>query len=190
MAQIVLDFGSGNSCKNDIAYVKRMYDEFKKIDTGKHSVVIKWQLFKQAGQNIPLNRGVFDLESLRFLLQYKVPFIKLANNRKLDYLIGEIPRSIHVYISCGSIEELSSIKLLENVTPLLCVSDYPATVESYENTYRAYLSNYGISDHTTDFNLWEIYQPKIIEWHVKLQDTTGLDAGEFSRTPEQLKRVM
>ena len=209
IAHIIIEFGSANTCKNNKKIVKEMYDELKRIDTNKHQITCKWQIFKNAGQNIPLDKGifdyaynygrelgypvtasVFDLDSLRFLLQYEVPFIKIANNRKLDYLVGETLRNTHIYISCGSIEELKFVKLFENITPLLCVSNYPSTVESYEKTYGTYLSNYGISDHTTTFDLWNNYQPEIIEWHYKLPNSTGLDAGHFARTPEQLQEVL
>ena len=47
-----------------------------------------------------------------------------------------------------------------------------------------------ISDHTTDFQLYNKYKPKIYECHYKLEDSTGLDAGEFARTPEQLAEIL
>jgi sialic acid synthase SpsE len=50
--------------------------------------------------------------------------------------------------------------------------------------------NFGISDHTTDFTLWHKYHPSIIEWHFKLEDSTGLDAGSFARTPEMLEEIL
>jgi hypothetical protein len=47
-----------------------------------------------------------------------------------------------------------------------------------------------ISDHTTSWDLFNKYNPEIIEWHYKLSDSIGLDAGDFARTPEQLKEVL
>jgi len=213
MSQIILDAGSGNTCRNDWPYAKRMIDELKAVDTGKHEVIIKWQLFKQAGKNIPLTReifrqaydyaaslgyqttsSVFDKESLDFLLQFKIPFVKIANRRELDWLIGEIPRKISVYVSYGSYEEIECLKRYPNNKYLLCVSEYPSTLEKYEEKFKInYLSfgeELGISDHTTNFGLWHRYQPQIIEWHYKLSDSTGLDAGPFARTPEQLREVL
>ena len=215
MSQIILDFGSGNTHKNDWAYLKKMLDELKAVDTGKHEVIIKHQLFAEAGENIPLNRGlfinafayaaelgyrttssVFDKESLDFLLQFDVPFVKIANNRDMDWLIGEVPRRMPVYVSYGlqnddedGLDEKCNYKV--NITPLLCVSKYPATIKDYEDCFGRCLRNgTHISDHTTNFGLWYRYQPQIIEWHYKLDDSTGLDAGPFARTPEQLREVL
>jgi len=216
MSQIILDAGSGNTCRNDKAIVKRMIDEIRAIDTGKHEVIFKWQLFKQADDNIPLDReifrrayeyaaelgyrttsSVFDKESLDFLLQFDVPFVKIANRRDLDWLKGEIPRKVPVCISHGDPEQMKNIQFRENNdTYLMCVSKYPATIEDYENVFGdslKYASEFkfvGLSDHTTNFGLWYRYQPAIVEWHYGLPDSTGLDAGPFMRTPEMLKEVL
>lgn len=219
MTQIILDMGSGNTCQNNKNYVKKMYDELKKIDTRKHSITCKWQLFKEAGANIPLNRDIFDFaykygrelgyevtssvfdkESLDFLLQYEIPFIKIANNRSLDWLIGEIPRKIPICASYGTTidinKHLSKNCLNKKVEiALMCVSKYPANVNDYGITFgkRLYdqLNTIGISDHTTDFELWHRFQPKIIEWHFVLEyDKNNLDGGLFARTPEQLQEVL
>ena len=149
---IILDFGSGNTCKNDLNYVKRMIDELKAVDTGKHEVVIKWQLFEWAGDNIPLEpavfhaalhfarragykttASVFDKQSLIMLLQYDIPFVKIANRPDLYWLAGEVPRKMPVYLSVPCIFKTEAISKVEgNVIPLLCVSKYPATINDYE----------------------------------------------------------
>jgi len=209
MAKIILDI-SANTHKNNWDYLKRMLDELKAVDTGKHSITIKHQLFKEAGQNIPLDKTIFDLayvyaeqlgykttasvfdkESLDFLLQFDVPFIKIANNRDLDYLIGEIPRKIPVYVSYGSPVDKNFISKL-NIIPLLCISNYPANIEDYEKAFTNKLLHkfYGFSDHTVNFDLWNKYQPQIIEMHYGLSDSTGLDAGPFMRTPAMLAEVL
>lgn len=214
MSKIILDFGSGNTCKNDWLYAKQMIDELKAVDTGKHEVIIKWQLFKEAGQNIPLDReifrkayeyakklgyqitsSVFDKESLDFLLQFDVPFIKLANRRELDWLIGEIPRKVPVYVSYGSYEEMKSSKpFMNNIVPLRCLSQYPAKLEDYIEIIETWFCGpdvLAISDHTTNFGLWYRYQPKIIEWHYVLKhDSNNLDGGPFARTPTMLAEVL
>jgi sialic acid synthase SpsE len=210
MAQIILDI-SANTHKNDWTYLKRMLDELKAVDTGKHEVIIKHQLFQKAGENIPLDldifesayfyardlgykttSSVFDKESLDYLLTFDVPFIKIANNRSLDWLIGEIPRRIPIYKSVGNIEERFGGKKLSMVadTELACVSKYPATIADYERTFSCILLVRAISDHTTNWDLFNKYQPQIIEVHYKLDDSTGLDAGSFARTPSQLAEVL
>jgi sialic acid synthase SpsE len=205
MAKIIFDFGSGNTCKNKKDYIKNMYDELKNIDSGKHEIIVKWQLFEVAGPNIPLTRemfdyaykygnklgykvtsSVFDLESLNFLLEYKIPFVKIANNRMLDFIIDMIPKKIPVYISKSKDLFLPGIQ--NELTELWCISRYPATIEEYNKLPLKKGCN--ISDHTNDFRLFYEYNPNIIEWHYKLDYSIGLDAGDFARTPEQLKEIL
>ena len=210
MTQIILDI-SANTHKNEWKYFKKMLDELKKIDTGKHEIIIKHQLFIKAGKNIPLDKeifkkaydyakklgyettsSVFDKESLDFLLEFDVPFVKIANNRELDCLVGEIPRKIPVIISYGDVEELKVAKN-DNIVRLLCVSEYPAALEKYEEAFdlKYYTKcGYGISDHTTNFDLFNKYKPDFLEIHYKLEDSTGLDAGEFAKTPTMLKEIL
>ena len=220
VVMIILDFGSGNTCKNDLSYVKRMIDELKAVDTGKHEIVIKWQLFTKAGDNTPLRpmafeyayryaaklgyqttASVFDVESMAYLLQYDIPFVKIANRPDLYWLAGEVPRKIPVYVSTGHMKKIKGNifdKILElHATELLvCVSKYPATLKDYEDafTWETYSEEghalVNISDHTTDFTLYHKYKPEIYECHYKLEDSTGLDAGDFARTPEQLAEVL
>lgn len=207
MAQIILDAGSGNTCRNSKPYIKRMYDELKAVDTGKHEVIVKWQLFEKAGDNTPLTHecfeyayeygtslgykvtsSVFNKNSLDFLLDFDVPFVKIANNRALDWLIGEVPRKIPIYASRGQNE--SAALWGENRVLMCCISKYPAELIDYGNTFNGEDLHKAVSDHTTTFDLWNAYMPQIIEWHYRLQDSIGLDAGPFARTSEQLKEIL
>ena len=213
---IILDFGSGNTCKNYIITVRRMIDELVAVDTGKHEVIIKFQLFKDAPPNMPLQldvfdyaygyakekgykttASVFDMDSLQFLLTYDIPFVKLANRPDLYWLAEEVPRRIPVYISYSDLNYIDWNFYRYNNFPLLCVSEYPTTMEKYVETFSGdynmqYLMGYGcgISDHTTDFTLYHKYKPSIYECHYKLNDSTGPDAGDFARTPEALREVL
>ena len=209
---IILDFGSGNTCKNDPDYIIRMIDELDAVDSRKHEVIIKWQLFnRNIGKNEVLQSwafshafnyattkgyrttaSVFDKEALKFLLGFDVPFIKLANRPDLYWLAGEVPRKVPVYMSVGSYGIPIPFKV--NVR-LMCVSKYPATIEEYEKEFFAYLDTKylgynDISDHTATLELYNKYKPKIYECHYKLADSTGLDAGSFSRTAEQMAEIL
>ncbi len=205
MSRIILDFGSGNTCKNQKSYIRKMYDELKRIDRNKHEIIVKWQLFNRAGINISLKQemfnfayeygnelgykvtaSVFDKESLDFLLLHDIPFVKIANNRMLDYLIPSIPENIQLYISGNTPLWLPERK--KNVTQLWCISDYPANKDDYMKMKLSL--GCAISDHTTDFYLFRTLMPRIIEWHYKLGNSTGLDSGDFARTPEQLKEIL
>ena len=207
MSKIILDFGSGNTCKNKKDYIKNMYDELKNIDNGKYEIIVKWQLFESAGPNIPLKHemfdyaykygneigykvtsSIFDRESLNFLLQYKIPFVKIANNRMIDMLIDFIPEKIPLYISKSFPLYNPRPKNTGDVIELWCVSKYPATIEDYDHFPLEEGCN--ISDHTVGFDLFKKYNPNIIEWHYKLEYSTGLDAGNFAKTPEDLKKII
>lgn len=219
MAQIILDFGSATTCKNSLVYVKRMIDELAKVDSRKHDVVIKYQLFEKEIDSlpdgtildppvVPLKRdvfnyaynyaaskgykttaSVFDLPSLKYLLTYDIPFVKIANRPDIYWLGDEVPEDIPVYYSAGDPTE-EQVRGRGQDEFLYCVSKYPATVSAYEDTFPVGGLCYAISDHTTDFTLCHKYNPIIIEWHYKLSDSTGYDAGEFARTPERLKEVL
>lgn len=214
MSKIILDFGSGNTHKNNWGYLKRMFDELKAIDTGKHEIIIKHQLFEKAGNNIPLDHllfgvafdyakelgykttsSVFDLNSLKFLLNYDVPFIKIANRRDLDWLIGEVPRKILLYISVSSEIEWSRIysdfKFPSYMNNFLCISKYPATIEEYEHRFTKNEINRNISDHTIGLDLFKKYQPRIWEKHYVLgHDANNLDGGLFATTPGELAEII
>jgi sialic acid synthase SpsE len=192
---IILDFGSGSTCQNNVDITKRMIDELKAVDTRKHTLIIKWQLFIHAGENLLLNHTIFDIayeyaakqgykttasvfdqSSLHFLLKYDVPFVKIANRRDIYWLYDEIP--VGMALVSGDNRDMC------------CISKYPATVEDYEANYSADSLRHGISDHTTNFTLFHKYNPEIYECHYKLEDSIGLDAGDFARTPEQLSEVL
>lgn len=209
MSQIIVEMGSANTCRNDHMYVKRMIDELKAVDTGKHEVIIKWQLFQKAGDNIPLEwkvfsyaynyakslgyqttASVFDTFSLMNLMTYDVPFIKIANNRSLDKLIGLIPRKYPVYVSVGSWTERASLHQYPDIEAMFCVSKYPANIEEYEKTFSGYALRSNVSDHTIGLELFNRYKPDVWECHYKLDDSTGLDAGLFSKTPRELSEVL
>jgi len=201
----ILDFGSGNTCQNDWMYVKRMIDEFYKIfreKKCKKEIVLKWQLFIHSENNIPLNRkifetaffyawgigfqttaSVFDESSLTYLLDFDIPFVKIANQEKSQKIKGWVPDDYKVIKSVGKPEDVG-------LNSMCCVSKYPATVEDYEKTFFKTDLKKGISDHTIDWTLYHKYQPKIYECHYALDDSTGLDAGPFARRPSQLREVL
>lgn len=208
---IILDFGSGNTCKNDEDYAIRMIDELDEVvrEKGALKPIIKWQLFEKAGGNIPLAQSlfevvykyalrkgyqttasVFDEASLQFLLTYDIPFVKIANNKSLYPLIEKIPRGAPIVLSHGmKLEGISNLLQPEDRF-LCCISKYPTVTKEYEETFSPESMSAGISDHTLDWSLYKKYRPWIYECHYKLEDSTGLDAGPFARTPKQLKEIL
>jgi sialic acid synthase SpsE len=202
MRQIILDCGSGNTCLNNMSYVIQMIDSVPKLNGPE--IILKWQLFKEAGENIPLEReifdfayayaeiqgfkttaSVFDIESLQYLLRYNVPFVKIANSSHLEYLIKKVPFQIPVYLSWDGMRDFTYPFFDET---LACVSEYPAKIETYIELFDEKDLHDAISDHTIGLELFKKYKPYIWEKHYKLKDSTGLDAGPFAITPDELKR--
>lgn len=214
MAEIILDY-SANTFRNDKALIKRAIDEIKAIDTGKHSIVFKTQLFVKCGDNIPcthesfeymyeygnsqgykVTSSVFDKESLDYLLKFDVPFIKIANRPDLYPLMDFIPRGIPIYVSQDGRSNLFSIRMTMRDRELYCVSKYPADISDYQR-FIDEKNLYGCpdcwSDHTIGLDFFKNGTPKkiiIFEKHLKLSDSTGLDAGSFAITPQELSEIL
>ena len=210
--EIILDI-SANSTKNDDAYLKRMLDELKAVDTGKHEIIIKGQLFRRAGDNIVMTRdhyrymhnyakelgykctaSVFDYPSLQFLLDFalEIPFIKIANSTKHYWIIGEIPRKHRLYVSNHHGEGMSYEDASSGIEKFDCVSKYPASIVDYEGMFSP-----NLSDHTIGWELFKSKEKKKhnklkrYECHYALEDSTGLDAESgVCRTPAQLKEIL
>lgn len=214
MSNIILDFGSGNTCLNDHKIVAKMIDKLDEAVKSKktnHNITIKWQLFQEAGDNIPLlhevfdtayklalskgyntTASVFDTDSLVFLSNYDVPFIKIANNPASYALIKHCPRSIPLLISYDTVNKLEFIQshLLSHDKQCLCVSKYPAEISDYEELAGNKERLLALSDHTVGIDLYKKYVPYIWEKHFKLVDSAGKDAGDFAITPKELKEIL
>lgn len=207
ITKLILDI-SANTTKNDDNYAKRMIDKIKKLDTGKFEIIFKAQLFETAGDNIPMEwchfdyiykhchhsgyectASVFDEKALWFLLNYDTPFIKVACNDKYYSLIGHIPRNKDVYVSVPWFSK--DVGYGDNITKLLCVSKYPASVKDYESIALNFKHNPYLSDHTPDLELYKLLQPEIIEMHYALPNSTGLDADSgVCKTHHILKEIL
>lgn len=208
MSEIVLDMGSGNTCRNDVDLAKTMIDSVVGIDSRKHKVIFKWQMWeKPQGKNTQLDcdvfdeayfyaksfgyettSSVFDEDALGFLLAHDIPFVKIANRPDLWWLLGEVPRKIPVYVS--NYPEDCGFRDAGIVTSLACVAKYPATLAEYE-----WIPNlrhfFGISDHTVGLGLWNKYHPTIWEKHFVLEhDESNLDGGPWAITPKELMEVL
>jgi sialic acid synthase SpsE len=198
--RLVLDVGSGKSLP-DRRTIARLVDAIKAVDTRKHEIVLKAQLFKSAPPNIPLphanfeylyeyakGRGykvtssIFDLESLDYLQAFDVPFIKIADRPELDWLADEIRRKFTIYKSTHDM-----IPKWCNTVWLYCVPKYPAPIEDYE-----LFGTVGrLSDHTIGWELYNKYKPEILEKHIVLERSPdNPDAGLFAIVPADLKEIM
>lgn len=202
MSQIILDMGSGNTCLNNKIEIMDMIDAVVRADTKKHDVIFKWQLFKTAPPNAPLDwwafeyaylyaqsygykttSSVFDRESLGYLLAFDIPFVKIANRADLYQLA--IGLDCPVYVSYpGSHVQLRGCQMLA------CVSNYPATIVEYEDRFTGAELDC-VSDHTVGWELFKKFNCSIIEKHfVHRREAGNPDAGPFAVTPDQLAEVL
>ena len=207
--EIILDVGSGNTLK-DMDTARRMVDEIKAIDTGKHTIIFKAQLFENQPPNVPLHRGifgylyeyaneqgykctasVFDKESLNYLLRFEVPFIKIACRPELYWLIGEIPRKIKVYVSGTNQQAEAYFHPDTKIIGMFCVPKYPALFSEYDQ-YLTDIEEYAISDHSPGIELIKKHHNTISIWekHLKLPESIGPDAGSFAITPKELRSIL
>jgi sialic acid synthase SpsE len=133
----ILDFGSGNTCKNDLAIGTEMIDRLAEVipEDKRDNVLIKWQLFDEAGDNTPLDKtmygkfvfhalakykiksfaSVFDVGSLQYLLTASIslPFVKIANNDSVRHLVSHIPRGVPVIMSFGTDDDWMLEKIVQ-----------------------------------------------------------------------------
>ena len=204
---IILDFGSGETCQNSKELIDRMLGELYEVDTRKHKVIIKWQLFRSIPglkqlsfeifnyacmrarrYNYETTASVFDDISLDFLRCYRVPFIKIACRYNLyEYPAKNPDREFIVSVDVS--EDADKMSQLDNVNLMYCIPNYPADPNVYSSYFGPAL-HYGISDHTTDFELFYKYEPLIYETHYRLSDSTGADSGPWAKTPEMLKGIL
>jgi len=216
MAEIIIDMGSGETCRNDKNIVKRMIDELAAVDTHKHRVYIKWQLFSVIPPTSPSDllllewdvfdyayryaaklgyqttSSFFDMRSLTFLLDYETPFIKVACRKHLYDMIDETPENKRLVVSIpdpNKMDELRECYKDRDISYLCCVPEYPAVQHYYEQRFWGNLA-IGISDHSKDLFLFKEWRPWVYERHMKLEDSTGYDAGAYASTPAELGEIL
>lgn len=212
---IILDFGSGETCRNDKEIGFEMIDKAIEAMGSRKDLIIKWQLFKEAKdgdkellplmplmfeqyykyaseKGVPTTASVFDEQSLETLLKFPIPFIKIANNTNLYRLVNFIPRGLPIYYSCSNQMQYDFryYHFTERDVPLACVSRYPASLSDYESIFNQYILCRAVSDHTPGIDLYKKYKPMVIEKHFKLENSIGADSGEFAITPKQLKEMI
>ena len=209
---IILDMGSGNTCRNYVAYAKNMIDVVASMDSGRHLVLLKWQLEHDAAPpNTPLSpevlaecfthakakgyyvgSSVFTVQDLSAIYPLAPNFLKIACPSQANPmartwdLLNIIPRGAQTYVSYDARKpERPPYASDAHVITLACVPEYPAKLEDYPPISTAF------SDHTPGLQLWNYYHPCVWEKHFVLErDPANPDAGEFALTPDQLREVI
>lgn len=205
---IILDFGSGETCKNDAAYVKKMIDAVPPCNP--ELVFLKWQLFENIPPLAPLEHriyqiahdyafekgfrtgaSVFDEASLEFLLKTNPAFVKIACRPHLYHLLDKIPDYVLRVVSVGSNRDFELMaKAYPDAAIMCCVAKYPAAFEDYGIFHDELMRKGGISDHTEDWRLYNKYRPEVYERHYCLPDSTGPDAASFAARPSDLEEIL
>lgn len=206
MSQFIVELASANEHHNDIGYLRDMIDAVVDCDSGKHEVIFKHQLFRDAPPNEPLDWAVFawaygyamskgyqttasafDMDSLVYLGNFRVPFVKIANWPELRSLIHPASGHAPVYASYSR-----SYQYPQNAAVYMaCVSNYPATLKSYEDRFMIDELAEAVSDHTVGWELFEKYSPRVIEKHFCLKRSAdNPDSGPFAADPKMLREVL
>lgn len=211
MKEIILDV-SANTTKGDIKYFVDMVEEVKRIDTKKHLIIFKTQLFKSNGPESKNNRylqndefnqmfeeslkrgymltaSVFDYESLDFLLKYRIPFVKIACRPDLYWLGKLVPTNIPLYISLTA-NSMKHYSLFPRITPFVCVPKYPASIDDY-TTNLAPVMAVSISDHTDEIVFFKS-QPHVSKWemHYVLEHDKDNPDSCVAKTPKDLEQIL
>lgn len=177
--------------KYKIEFTKVEYDE---IDRYCKELDIKW------------TASVWDIDSLKFILQYDVPFIKIASatitNIPLLKAIKEINIPIVMSTGMSTLDEIDkAITILDkkDLTLLLCNSSYPA----YENeldlnalyTLKKLYPNYSIGYSGHEKGIFPSIIAKamgaeIIERHITLDKNMWGSDQNSSLNPQELKKLI
>lgn len=204
---LILEMGSGDTCKNDLDQIRAMIDAVAAADLNKRCI-LKWQLFLEQkfehvdtlsrtsfrfafdyawSKGFKTTASIFDETSLKFLLQFNVPFIKLAcRTNEYEFrkdahgLIGYIVRNKPLILSCESHQAINDTIFSEFYNPLYdnilaCVPHYPAVADEYLSRFDMSELVNGISDHTIGLGLYKAIRPRIFEKHFVLSWQTSLD---------------
>ena len=205
---IILDFGNGSVCLNDRDNIKTMIDRLADVDIDR-KIVIKWQLFLNIPPKLSLRRdlfdfaykyaadlgfmttaSVFDLDSLDFLLRYHVPFVKLANQPQMWRYTDDVPRSVDLYVSVGSERDFKWMWYKKPTGVMACVSEYPATIDDYYETFGEKILKAGISDHTDNISLYKAYRPRLYEKHYTVPEIPTDKVRKYCADPYQVKKLL
>lgn len=198
---------SANTHKNKNSLIEEILYELDKYRKNDHEIIIKAQLFNKdvGGENIVCEKksfefmhkislrlgfkctaSVFDLESAKFLINnFDIPFIKFACDKKYNEIEDIIPHKIKIISSISP--KNNSFDLLKSDTSriyMLCVPSYPAKIDDYPIGFSC------ISDHVKGLSLYNRDSPIIWEKHLKMETSTGLDAGPFAITPKELRGIL
>ncbi len=204
---VIVDMGSGETCRNDWHVIAAMIYALADVDSGKQEVVIKWQLFGSLPPLIPLSHNsyqlasqiafdcgykttasAFDDASIAFLLSEGVPWIKIAARPHLYHYADDNP-DVQFVVSLPTVGYANEMAAKPNVRVMYCVPEYPANPTVYETMFGGNL-HVGISDHTSDFYLYHKYKPLVYEAHFKLPESKGADSGAWARTPAQWGEIL
>ena len=218
---IILDLGAGNNTKNNHSIIKEMIDQVYLLQhQTKKKILIKFQLFSEMKDLIPLNRdlyifayyyaktlnlevlaGIFDEKNLQFISAFlkDTPYIKIACRTSLYKYIGKIPKYVTIFVSVDSLQTRDKLKKkypCHKLIYLYCVPEYPANYIKYESLFNGLGHsgnlNYSISDHTVNLGMYKRFEPEYYERHFLLSHEDCLDpfGSEFASTAKEIEVIL
>lgn len=165
-------------------------------------------LFERARERgIGCFSSVFDLEALQFLEGLGCPRYKIASFELVDLglirAVAETGKPLIISTGMGTAEEIGQAVYAareggaKDITLLHCTSAYPAEASAAHLKQIAHLRHQwtvkaGLSDHTQGIGVAVVagaLGARMIEKHVKLDQTPGLDSG-FAVTVEEMGQLV
>lgn len=207
---LILEMQDGGMSQNSKTTVKQMIDSVVNNIPPNINLIFKWQLYQKiktyveimplkheifefaheyaANLGYETTASVFDQESLSYLQQFKVPFIKLACKTNLYDFRKNMWSLDGNYKTVISVENKNDFATMVTSGSLLCcVPKYPAAISEYESEFGELLY-YGISDHTVGLDLYNKYKPIIFEKHFYMDGLESWDKN-WAIKPEELHKI-
>lgn len=172
-------------------------EEYDEIDRCCKEVGIRW------------TASVWDIDSLNFILQYDIPFIKIPSACITDIeLLNKVKETnIPVVMSCGmsTVEEIErAIRVFGykyDLTLMWCNSSYPArddeldlrVIQLLKSVYRNYIKRVGYSSHEEGIGACIVAKTlgaEVIEKHVTLDKNMWGSDQKASITFDELKQLV
>lgn len=199
-----------NIVKNTIFGTMKYIDYKKKIEFGKEEYDEIDRYCKEIG--IRWTASVWDIDSLNFLMNYDVPFIKIPSACITDFellkAINKTGKDVVLSVGMSTMFEINnaikSLDNINNISILQCNSSYPSKNEELDISFipelkKIFNCNVGYSGHEVGYFptlLARAVGASIIERHITLDKNmkgtdhkSSLDIDELKECINKLKEV-
>lgn len=202
-----------HAVKFQLFKAKKLYPKNKKMFKIFESIELKKSFFKKFYNyakklNLDVSASTFDLESARYLNQFKVDFNKVASSELTNYsLINFLSKSKSPILLSTGMSDLQDIKkaveICEknknfNIIIMQCGSDYPLKHKDVNlNTLKTFKLNFNYSLGFSDHTLSEVagvtsigLGATVFEKHITLDKKSNGPDHFFAMEPEEFKEYI